>query len=364
MPRTDTLKPERATAPRITLVEERAARQVICDYRGKLAWMMTVPQWEDLLERGVEVLELPGARKGIGLKAALNALLIENKYALLRWTVEHFNRQLASAVGLKLDRLFGLDLLSEQDLDGSLSNQQWTRLREQILFRLGQEHRRYKRAQRLLYCGYEHLVEIAVHQIVFQPSHRPDCLQEGAIALLHAIDKVNGQDNLKVYALIWIKRSIRNFLMGERLPVHVPVNLISRSSAAVRAEAAPVQEKNLALILECLRQPSISLNETQREEVHGLLETLADDTAECPARRADKLDLVNMVHHLVAELTDKQREVLRRRFGLDASGFGQTLAEIARSIGISHQQVSMREKRALQNLEAGLAPFLGELHGR
>jgi RNA polymerase sigma factor (sigma-70 family) len=66
---------------------------------------------------------------------------------------------------------------------------------------------------------------------------------------------------------------------------------------------------------------------------------------------------------MINQLSDKQREVLVRRYGLGAGHEAETLVNIAQSIGISHQQVSMREKRALEKLGSILRPLYRELYG-
>jgi DNA-directed RNA polymerase sigma subunit (sigma70/sigma32) len=66
---------------------------------------------------------------------------------------------------------------------------------------------------------------------------------------------------------------------------------------------------------------------------------------------------------MINQLSEKQREVLMRRYGLGAGSEAETLINIAQSIGISHQQVSMREKRALEKLSFSLRPVYRELYG-
>jgi RNA polymerase sporulation-specific sigma factor len=69
-----------------------------------------------------------------------------------------------------------------------------------------------------------------------------------------------------------------------------------------------------------------------------------------------------LIERRLGALTTKQRHVLVRRFGLGGAA-ARTLADIARTAGISHQQAGMRERRALQRLETALAPLAAEWYG-
>jgi RNA polymerase nonessential primary-like sigma factor len=91
--------------------------------------------------------------------------------------------------------------------------------------------------------------------------------------------------------------------------------------------------------------------------------TLADEASPCPRDLLNHDELLHIVQGMINQLSDKQREVLVRRYGLGAGHEAETLVNIAQSIGISHQQVSMREKRALEKLGSILRPLYRELYG-
>lgn len=351
------------------------ARGIVAAHRARLDWLLRVPEWADLLEQGLVVLGLPGRRQGIRLEAALGALALEHKHQLVRWAVAHFNHHLSRAVAQRICRVVGLERFSEIDLDSTLTLRQWGRLREAMVFRLTREHARYKHAQQLLFVNHDRLVESLVAQIVFAEAHRADCAQEGRVALLHAIDRVETEGEFAAYAACWIRRAVRNHLVRQRLPVHAPVNLIVRATAARSAEdcrgagsgpdhdgAGETDERLRAVLLEMLRHPAVSLDREPAEDEIPVAETLADSECECPSRAADRADLRGLVARGLETLTEKQRDVLVQRFGLGGTS-PRTLTEIARGAGISHQQVSMRERRALQRLEYTLASAVAEYDG-
>jgi DNA-directed RNA polymerase sigma subunit (sigma70/sigma32) len=129
------------------------------------------------------------------------------------------------------------------------------------------------------------------------------------------------------------------------------------------AHGGPDDARRLqVLLLECLRHPSVHLDEPLENGAGSVAETVADEDVACPAESAAREDLRALIARGLATLTDKQRDVLVHRFGLGGT-VARTLSDIARGAGISHQQAGMRERRALQRLETALAPLAAELYG-
>lgn len=357
--------PAEAQGSATASIEEQVARSIVAAHRARLNWMLRIPEWSDLCEQGVAALGLPGRRQGISLDAALDALALEHKHQLVRWVVTQFNRHLSREVAQRLCRIVGVERFSEVELDSALTLRQWGRLREAMLFRLAREHARYKHAQQWLFVSFHGLIEPVVAQIVFAQTHRADAAQEARLALVHAIDRVDTSGEFAAYATCWIRRAVRNHLVRQRLPVHAPVNLIVRATASGAPETpagSPSAARLEAVLLEMLRHPAVSLDREPPEGEPPLAETLADSEGECPARAAVRADIHGLVARGLDTLTPKQRDVLVQRYGLGGAP-ARTLAEIARGAGISHQQVSMRERRALERLESTLAASVAEYDG-
>ncbi len=354
--------------------DEEVIRQVIIAYRAKLVWMLKIPEWSHLFEEGVSVLNLPCARRGISAAAALDSLLIEQKFDLLLWVLQHANCRLSSRTGERLDRMFGVDRLNCLRLDVVLTMREWAELKEGLLSRLRKEHKRYKHAQNVLYYSYRYLVEKVVGQFCFDVNNSADAIQEGSIALIRAIDKIGDEGRFLAYAIAWIKRYVRNYLLAQKLPVYAPINALSDALISyvqlVQDEGESTEcegigvNKRKALLLDYLRGPNVSFDEASGAG-EGLLvaETICDDDVEAPIDRVSRADICAMIGRLMESLTEKQQEVLRMRFGFDEQGVVRSLTDIAEVVGISHQQVSMREKRALQKLGGILSPMLLELDG-
>lgn len=327
------------------------ARRIVSGCRVRLEWLCRLPVLETVLADGVRELELPGPRQGIGLRAALDSLAIEHKFSLLRWALPHLRRLFPSCWMPRLRQDWGITGPGMLELDEHLSSSQWDEVRSQLLAELAREQRRYKQAQGALFHAHRGLVHLVVQRQVFCAGKRADAEQEGCLALLAAIDRIEDSDaSFEAYAQQWVSRAVRNFLLRERLPVYAPVNLVSRALRQDEAATRALPEGAL--------EPVVALDASLPDgDSPGAL--LADDQAAAPDAEADRADLRALVRGCLARLTDKQREVLELRYGLGGTA-PLTIQEIARRIGISHQQVSMREKRALESLVGHLEPVAAE----
>lgn len=349
-------------------VSERACRRVIARHRAKVDWMLRVPQWEELFGEGLVALGLPQPRRGINLRAVLDSLLLENKYQLIIWMLEQFSEQFPASVAHRISEFYGLGLFKYKDLDEYLTEKEWMKFQEYIHSSLTWEHLRYKRAQTVMFRRYQSFLHKLTNRLVFDASKRQDGFQEASLGLLHAIDKVDESATaFSSYARTWITRHIRNFLMGEHFPVHVPVNLASKlltNASAKEAEkkgpeplpsqAEKKEEEPYANLL----KPRVSIEEMAENEKGG--QEIPDKEMSSPRENMSKEDLFVEIRNLMEELTEKQREVITLRYGLNSKSETHTLSGIASKVGISHQQVSMRERRALQKLESLLRPLYQE----
>ncbi|MGE9292304.1 MAG: sigma factor, partial [Puniceicoccales bacterium] len=226
-------------------LSERGCRGVIAAYRRSLDWVLQLPLWEKLDAEGLKELGLPQPRRGINLRSVVDSLLLENKQRLIVWLLEHYDQRFPAKVALSFSDRFGLDLWTSHELDVSLTTTQWAEFQHQAIFSIGTRHRRYKRAQTVLFRRYQSLTHKLVNRQVFDPNLRPDAFQEASLGLLHAIDKVeDNKASFGSYARTWITRHIRNYLMEEHFPVHVPINLASRIlTESSKGEPTPPEDK-------------------------------------------------------------------------------------------------------------------------
>jgi RNA polymerase nonessential primary-like sigma factor len=348
--------------PQLLSPEEIFARKTVARHREHLDWAMHVPAFEPFFQQGLEELSLPVPRRGIGLRALVDSMMLESKKDLFLWVLSHFRGLLPAENALRLAEIWGLELdgLNRLEIDKPLSTARWSEFSDQLRLVVQSHHRRYKQAQQTLFTQHKDLPEKLSQRLVFDPAKRADACQEGCLGLLHAIDKVDdGPTPFSNYAQQWVTRSIRNYLLGERFPVHVPVNLASSLLCEANREApdAPPSTRPERTLL----QPRVSLD-AQPSPDSGPA-AIADEATLGPSDLLNRQEILRIVQGMINQLSDKQREVLMRRYGLGAGTEAETLINIAQSIGISHQQVSMREKRALEKLSFFLRPVYRELYG-
>jgi RNA polymerase sigma factor (sigma-70 family) len=342
--------------------EEKSARQTIARHRQRMDWALHVPEFESFFKEGLTHLGLPPPRRGIGLRGLVDSMMLEAKKDLLLWVLSDYRGLMAGNRAWRLAESWGLaqNDLPWFDTDMPLSAAHWPEFTTALRTAILREHRRYKDAQEKLYILHHDLPGKLALRLVYDPAKRPDATQEGCLGLLHAVDKVDdGETPFASYAQQWVTRAIRNYLLGERFPVHVPVNLASQllreANQATPDAPAPARPERTLL------QPRVPLDILVAPGARPL--ALPDESVPSPRDLLNRQEILRAVQDMINQLSDKQREVLVRRFGLGAGQEAETLMNIAHSIGISHQQVSMREKRALEKLGSILRPVIREMYG-
>ena len=166
-------------------------------------------------------------------------------------------------------------------------------------------------------------------------------------AVLEAVEEQAGPLRLPRYQWDWIRKLQR--MRADWVREHQEEPDLSRM-----AELAGLPEADVARLMRYARS-GVSLDEpaTAGEE-RPLRELLADATAEAPLRRAIRDELTSRLKLRVCELDERQRDVLRKRFGLEGER-PRTLRQAARELGVSRERVRQIEVRALLELRNLLA---------
>ena len=107
-----------------------------------------------------------------------------------------------------------------------------------------------------------------------------------------------------------------------------------------------------ARVREILRisQDPLSLDSPVGEEDDSnLADFIADSDAEAPAEVATKKMLAEAVSEALAGLSDREQEIVRRRFGLD-DGQARTLEEVGKEFGVTRERIRQIEAKTLAKL--------------
>lgn len=199
-----------------------------------------------------------------------------------------------------------------------------------------------------------------------------DLIQEGNVGLIKAAGRFDYKKGYKfsTYATWWIQQSITRAIADKariiRLPIHMidSISKIRRTTIELTTELGRTPTKQeiayrlglpvsklTSIIKSAQSTVSMDTPATSDDDSSKIADFIVDNSTITPDGKVSQENLLEDTRKILNQLSQKERDVLILRYGLDNNGMKKTLDEIGSQYGVSRERIRQIETRAISKLK-------------